>query len=165
MGVACKPGCTCKRHSNGGRKCQPGCDCGLHQPRDRSAMHEGLRKAMEEGRWKGATYKDGRTAHPHHSRWDAMVRRCNSPGSPSYKWYGARGIRVHDAWRDDPWSFYNYLDEKLGPCPPGWSLDRINVNGDYCPGNVRWADRIVQRDNQRKPLQLTHPESNVWVIS
>jgi hypothetical protein len=48
-------------------------------------------------------------------------------------------------------AFYNYV----GPCPPGMSLDRIDVNGHYEPGNVRWATQKVQCRNKRKNVNIT----------
>jgi DNA-dependent RNA polymerase auxiliary subunit epsilon len=77
-----------------------------------------------------------------------MRARCESPKSVSYKNYGARGIRVCDRWK----VFENYEADiaTLGPAPgPGYSIDRIDNNGDYCLSNVRWASRSVQSVNQR----------------
>jgi hypothetical protein len=63
-----------------------------------------------------------------------------------YHRYGGRGIHVCDEWHD-PWTFYRYLDEHLGPCPPRHSLDRINNDGNYEPDNVRWATFSEQARN------------------
>lgn len=75
-----------------------------------------------------------------------MIGRCCLASSQQYKNYGGRGIAVCDAWRTDFVAFY----EHVGPRPSKeHSLDRIDVNKDYEPGNVRWATRIVQANNMR----------------
>ncbi|HEX5345971.1 MAG TPA: hypothetical protein VFW64_02545 [Pseudonocardiaceae bacterium] len=91
----------------------------------------------------------GVTSHPHYQRWSNMIGRCGDPSRPDYKRYGGRGIRVCGEWRDVT-AFVAYLDNVLGPCPDGCSLDRIDNNGNYEPGNVRWATASQQRKNQRK---------------
>jgi hypothetical protein len=79
-----------------------------------------------------------------------MVRRCEDPADRAYHNYGGRGIAVCPEWRDDPAVFVAYLRDTLGPCPDGHSLDRIDNDGDYEPGNVRWVDAVTQRHNQRR---------------
>jgi hypothetical protein len=76
--------------------------------------------------------------------WAAMRGRCNNPSNQDYASYGGRGISVCDRWND----FSNFLAD-LGPCPDGFSLDRIDVNGDYLPGNCRWANAKTQARNKR----------------
>lgn len=67
---------------------------------------------------------------------------------PEWANYGGRGIRVHPEWIRDPFAFYAALED-LGPCPEGHSFDRIDNDGHYEPGNVRWADKSTQRTNAR----------------
>lgn len=77
------------------------------------------------------------------------IHRCHNEASPSYSSYGARGIQVCDQWRSKI-GFYLFFDH-IGPRPgPGYSLDRIDNNKGYEPGNVRWADRRTQRNNTRR---------------
>lgn len=78
------------------------------------------------------------------------IRRCHDPKSRSYANYGWRGIQVHEPWRQDPLLFVRWMGEVLGPCPPGHTLDRIDNNGNYEPGNLRWADWPTQVANQRR---------------
>jgi hypothetical protein len=113
----------------------------------------------------GPNYKDRRSTHPHYNRWYAMMTRCFSADHATYRHYGARGITVCEEWQD-PWNFYCYLDEVLGSCPSGHSLDRIDTYGDYEPGNVRWASRIEQAANRRprRLFKLKHPAPGVWAI-
>lgn len=89
--------------------------------------------------------------------WQAIKTRCTNPRQPSYQYYGARGVRVHAAWMHDFAAFRDYIVSVLGERPPGrladraaWSIDRIDTNGDYEPGNLRWADMPTQMRNRRK---------------
>jgi hypothetical protein len=83
--------------------------------------------------------------HPVYKVWEAMIQRCTNPRNKSYPNYGGRGIRVCQSWRDDFLAFYR----DMGPRPDGLTLDRIDVNGDYEPGNCRWATYKEQRANVR----------------
>ena len=81
-----------------------------------------------------------------YSAWAAMIRRCTNPRSANYRLYGGRGITVCQEWRKD---FVAFLRD-LGPKPtPTHSLDRINNDGNYEPGNVRWATPKQQARNKR----------------
>jgi hypothetical protein len=74
----------------------------------------------------------------------AMHARCNNPGHSSYVYYGGRGIGVCERWN----SFVNFLAD-MGEPPPGMSIDRINVNDGYAPGNVQWTTPLQQIHNRR----------------
>lgn len=91
----------------------------------------------------------GLSAHPNYNRWLGMIHRCTNPRARGFAQYGGRGIQVAPEWRD-PATFLRYLDEALGPCPPGHTLDRIDNDGDYRPGNLQWATPVEQRRNQRR---------------
>lgn len=78
-----------------------------------------------------------------------MMARCYSPHHPSYEFYGARGIKVHEPWHDVA-VFCDWLSANLGPCPRGYSIDRVDNDLGYEPGNVRWADRATQTANRRR---------------
>jgi hypothetical protein len=77
--------------------------------------------------------------------WGAMKQRCGNPKSPNYKHYGARGIRVCQRWIDD----FDAFVRDMGPRPEGRSIDRINNDGNYEPGNTRWATTVEQLRNRR----------------
>jgi hypothetical protein len=76
--------------------------------------------------------------------WRGMRARCQYPKSNTYRYYGAKGIRVCDRWQ----SFANFLAD-MGERPEGMTLDRVNIDGDYEPGNCRWATPLEQTHNRR----------------
>ena len=78
--------------------------------------------------------------------WLNMIDRCYRPGASSFQYYGSRGIRVCDEWRNSYEAFLAHVGRKPSP---SHSLDRIDVNGNYEAGNVRWANAKEQRANQR----------------
>jgi lambda repressor-like predicted transcriptional regulator len=88
---------------------------------------------------------------PIYDAWSAMKKRCHDPRHRAYVWYGARGIRVCERWRK---SFAAFAED-MGDRPEGTSLDRIDNDGHYEPGNCRWATRLEQQANLRSNRKLT----------
>jgi hypothetical protein len=103
------------------------------------------------------------TPHPLVQIWRSMIQRCESPNDISFPNYGGRGISVCDRWHD-PRLFAGDILRDLGPRPKGWSIDRIDNDGNYEPGNVRWASAKMQAANRRpRDLETARAVSDaVW---
>jgi hypothetical protein len=116
------------------------CDCG-----QRKVMSTGN---VKRARSCGCTRKHGHSTrtkgNPTYKTWAGMLSRCRNPNASSYSYYGGRGISVCERWAQYE-AFLGDMGEKL----PGMSLDRINPNGNYEPGNCRWVPAADQQRNKR----------------
>lgn len=152
------------KHGNPRWLCK--CQCGnskellVHNLRSGTTISCGCvlrHEASIRGQIYGAITGAANVTHGHartaaHTRtyrsWRSMKQRCSVQTNKSYKNYGARGIRVCDRWMN---SFEAFLED-MGERPPGNTLDRYPDNdGDYEPGNCRWATWEQQASNRRPP--------------
>lgn len=90
-------------------------------------------------------------AHLLYPTWSHMLARCEHPQHKNFKHYGGRGIRVCDRWHVAE-TFISDIERWLGPRPDGMTLDRIQNDHDYRLDNVRWATKVEQAVNRRKPV-------------
>lgn len=96
---------------------------------------------------------------PEYHVWAEMIRRCTNPKSPVFRHYGGRGIKVCDRWLMNFEAFF----ADVGPRPPGkspkgialFSIERLDRNGHYEPGNCRWAHKSSQTRNTSRNVMVT----------
>ena len=93
--------------------------------------------------------KHGKAGTPLYQIWGGIVQRCTNPQNPYYKNYGGRGVLLFPEWQNSFTAFYDYVSTLPNFGKEGYSLDRIDNNGNYEPNNVRWADRKTQLRNKR----------------
>ena len=121
------------------------CDCGNTTSVVAAKLNNGTTKScgcLRRERTSLLNKSHGMRSTPTYAAWANMKSRCNEAEDKNY---GERGISYDPDWSD----FNNFLQD-MGEAPEGMSLDRIDVNGNYCKENCRWADQSVQTHNRRK---------------
>jgi hypothetical protein len=119
--------------------------------RDRVRQHTRTYKTRHRARVRDRerdSQRAWRANNPLFYTWHSMIQRCTNPNKNNYRHYGGRGITVYPGWLKDRKAFERYILETLGPRPEGYSLDRIDNDGGYVPGNLRWASRSDQQRNK-----------------
>lgn len=128
------------------------CDCGVEKTVQGRTLRDGHAVSC------GCYAREKHTTHHGYKErlfgvWRDMRNRCYNPNREQYKYYGAKGVRICDEWRDDyskfrEWALENGYDENApySQC----TIDRINPFGDYEPSNCRWVDAKTQAQNRRR---------------
>ena len=136
------------------------CECGCGQP---ATISKRTRRGYVRGQPQRFIFGHAGTTtrtHGHasggarsstHSCWTELNARCRNTKHRQWRQYGGRGIRVCERWR----KFENFLAD-MGERPEGMTLDRINNDGNYEPGNCRWATQAAQTRNYSRNHMLTH---------
>lgn len=135
------------------------CECGNYKDIRLSRLKSGetkscgcLRKDISRGKGKKKPYSNTKLFYTYHG----IKTRCYNTKSTSYKYYGAKGIKMCDEWLNDfktfqEWAYNNGYQENKG-----LSIDRIDVNGNYEPKNCRWVDNTTQANNRTDNYYITY---------
>lgn len=131
------------------------CDCG--NVREVAGYSLTMKKSLSCGclqveRTSNANKKHGMSHTPLFAVWNTMKQRCSNPNSEKYPRYGGRGITVCEEWRSSFLVFYNWATES--GYRPDLSIDRIDNNGNYEPGNCHWASDSLQANNKSNNLMV-----------
>lgn len=128
------------------------CSCGVFKDISGSSLRRGV--TLSCGCMRSEMIAASNTKHGHtnfrgyrsktYSVWAGMKKRCSNPKAAFYANYGGRGIKVCERWQD----FRNFLAD-MGEAQEGMSIDRVDVNGNYEPGNCKWSTAKEQATNRR----------------
>lgn len=132
------------------------CDCGNTVLRVGNTLKRGnlsncgcLIKDIKRGNAYSLTH--GKSKSGEYKSWSSMIQRCTNPKHASYKNYGARGVSVCEEWLG---SFEQFFAD-MGSRPEGHSIERIDSDKNYEPGNCKWSSRIEQQNNKRNNRLIT----------
>lgn len=132
------------------------CDCGVEKVVSRGKLISGHTKSC------GCLRRPhGMFGTPEYKAWVSMIQRCTNPNTTGWKHYGGRGIAVDSAWLESFPAFLKYV----GPRPSArHSLDRFpNFDGNYEPGNVRWATAKEQQRNRTDNRRVRAGETELTI--
>lgn len=139
------------------------CDCGVVRSVEAGNLKKGVSVSCGcfaiEGK-RARKLRHGRSGTTMHIIWSGMKSRCYNKNEPAYKNYGGRGIRMCDRWRNSFEAFLEDVGERPGP---EYSIDRIDNDGNYEPGNVRWVTDKQQANNKRNNRILEHDGRSLTV--
>lgn len=126
------------------------CDCG--------AQKDVQTVALKHGQMSCGCYRDeqrfthGLSHTPEYGVWEHIVQRCTNPNNDAYKNYGGRGIQLCTEWRESFAVFFADMGKRPGP---GWTIERVNNEEGYTPGNCQWILKGKQVRNRRDTRVLT----------
>lgn len=133
------------------------CDCGTVKDVRGKNLRQGTEScgclnmgAIRHGDYKTYLYRT----------WNGIKERTGNPNHIHYRNYGGRGIKFFEAWRIDYVAFRDYILGSIGHRPNGTTIDRINDNGHYEPGNLKWSTDMEQGANQRTNKRIQFEGEN-----
>ena len=140
---------------NGRRFCKCVCDCGAEKTVAASSLKNGDTRSC--GCLRSTVMREKQTKHgaygtPAYRSYRAMLARCKDVNHKEFANYGGRGISVCDRWV----AGFEFFLSDMGKRPAGTSIDRINSDGNYEPGNCRWATSEEQAKNKKVTKTITH---------
>jgi hypothetical protein len=135
--------------SNGNAAWHCRCDCGNERTVASTSLVEAVSLscgclAIERTREANATHGESKKT-PEYETWVGIKKRCTNSRTKAWKYYGGRGITMCDRWFS---SYENFLADMGRKPTPKHSIDRINNDGNYEPGNCRWATSLQQNNNR-----------------
>lgn len=129
------------------------CDCGREKRIRDDALRSGATSScgcLSVEKSTERVSRHGLHKAPGYSSWNAMISRCTRPENDNFKHYGGRGISVCERWK----SVELFLED-MGRPSPGQQIDRIDVNGNYEPGNCRWVSAKENANNRRNNVLIS----------
>ena len=138
------------------------CDCGNIAIVHASALRGGLTKScgcLKREMQIAKNYVHGMSYAPEYNIWVLIIKRCTNPRAQNFKYYGGRGITVCSEWRHDFMAFYNHIGKRPSK---KYTIERINNNLGYFPGNIKWATMKEQNNNKRNNRNITIHE---WTMN
>ena len=142
-----------KHGTKSNRKYEMMCDCGNLIYALGISLKDGCKNSCNQGCQYSKKTVHSDSGSLEYNTWQSMKDRCLNENSPSFPYYGGRGIKICDSWLS---SYNNFLSDMGRRKDVSYTLDRIDVNGDYEPNNCRWATKKEQSQNRRSVLELAN---------
>lgn len=131
------------------------CDCGTEKTTEPGNLKSGASRScgcMKPEKSRAAATRHGHSSEPEFGAWVQMLGRCLNPKNQAYPLYGARGISVCPRWK----TYEKFLADMGRRPSTKHSLDRIDNDRGYEPGNCRWTDHQTQMNNTRRNVVIEH---------